>query len=157
MFIGAVGYLASGCKGIRVPMALLSKQYSGSAVWKWTPTEQRAFDEVKGIMQKWRDAHCVALDYSPGTPKVNLTCDTSLTGGSGVLSQGDDPSNASIVAFWLGKFSTAQQNYPVHKLELLAIVESLKRFWHLLHGVKFCIFTDHKGLEWLTTQKKLSP
>ena len=36
-------------------------------------------------------------------------------------------------------------------------MESLKRFSHLLQGVKFRIYTDHKGLEWITTQKKLSP
>ncbi|KAJ3554430.1 hypothetical protein NP233_g12425 [Leucocoprinus birnbaumii] len=156
-FIGAVGYLANGCEGIRIPMALLSKRASSTAVWKWTPTEQRAFDEVREIVQKWRDLRRVALNYGPSAPKVNLTCDASLTGGSGVLSQGDDPSTASIVAFWSGKFNAAQQNYPVHECELLAIVESLKRFRHLLQGVKFRIFTDHKGLEWLTTQKKLSP
>ena len=28
---------------------------------------------------------------------------------------------------------------------------------HLLQGLKFCIYTDHKGLEWITAQKKLSP
>lgn len=45
----------------------------------------------------------------------------------------------------------------MHELELLAIVESLKRFRNLLHGIKFRVFTDHKGLEWIQTQKKLSP
>jgi RNase H-like domain found in reverse transcriptase len=45
----------------------------------------------------------------------------------------------------------------VHKLELLAIVESLKHFGHLLQGTKFCIYMDHKGLEWITGQKKLFP
>jgi hypothetical protein len=155
-FIGAVGYLADGCEGIRIPMALLSKRASASSTWCWGPTEQRAFDEVKETVQKWRDLRRVALDYSPNAEQINLTCD-SLTGGSGVLSQGNDQSKARIVAFWSGKFSAAQQNYPVHELELLAIVESLRRFRHLLQGVKFRIFTDHKGLEWIATQKKLSP
>jgi len=45
----------------------------------------------------------------------------------------------------------------VHKQELLAIVESLKCFRHLLIGYQFRIYTDHKGLEWLASQKKLSP
>ena len=65
--------------------------------------------------------------------------------------------NGNIIAFWSGKFNPAQQNYPVHEQELLAIVESLKRFQHLLQGTKFRIFTDHKGLEWIRTQRKLSP
>ncbi len=156
-FVGAVGYLASGCEGIRVPMALLSKRAAAGSSWQWTPSEQRAFDEVKDIVEKWRDLRRVPLSYETGAQKVNLTCGASLTGGSGVLSQGDDLATANIIMFWSGKFSSAQQNYPAHELELLAIVESLKRFRHLLHGIKFRIFTDHKGLEWLTTQKKWSP
>lgn len=50
-----------------------------------------------------------------------------------------------------------EQNYPVHKQELLAIVESLKRFGHLLQGAKFRTITDHQGLEWIMTQPKLPP
>lgn len=57
---------------------------------------------------------------------MNLTTDASFTGASGVLSQGDPPHLASVIAFWSGKFNATQQNYPVHEQELLAIVESLK-------------------------------
>lgn len=127
-FVGAVGYLASGCNKIRVPMALLSKRAAVSLAWQWGLTEQRAFNEVCEIVQKWRDLRRVAINYEPDADRINLTCDASLTGGSGVLSQGNNLMNANIVAFWSGKFSPAQQNYPVHELELLAIVESLKRF-----------------------------
>jgi hypothetical protein len=73
------------------------------------------------------------------------------------VSQGDDLKTAKVVAFWSGKFNSAQQNYPVHEQELLAIVESLKRFRGLLHGAKFRISTDHKVLEHLMQQKNLSP
>jgi hypothetical protein len=88
---------------------------------------------------------------------VNLTTDASLTGTSGILSQGTDLKTMVVIAFWSGKFNSAQQNYPVHEQELLVIVESLKRFQHLLIGFQFHIFTDHKGLEWISTQSKLSP
>lgn len=156
-FIGSVGYLAPGCMGVRIPMQALSKVAAPLTPWKWTDTEARAFDEVKQIVNQWRNTRRKTINYSPGAQPINLCCDASLTGGSGVLSQGTDYKTAEIVAFWSGKFGSAQQNYPVHELELLAIVESLKRFSHLLQGVKFRIYTDHKGLEWITTQKKLSP
>jgi len=70
-----------------------------------------------------------------------------------VISQGHDLETARIIAFWSGKFNSAQQNYPVHEQELLAIVESLKRFRNLLHGAQFHIFTDHKALEFLQTNE----
>lgn len=115
---------------------------------------------MKACVETHRNVRHKALDLPKAivnTLPVNLTTDASLTGASGVLSQGADPKTADIVAFWSGKFNSAQQNYPVHEQELLAIVKSLKRFRHLLIGLRFQIFTDHKGLEWISTQSKLSP
>lgn len=156
-FIGSVGYLAPGCKNVRVDMSVLSSVAALGKPWKWSFTEQRAFENVKAIVHKWRNTRRVSVNYSPDAELCNLCCDASFTGGSGVFSQGNDYQKANVIAFWSGKFNAAQQNYPVHEQELLAIVESLKRFSHLLQGLKFRIYTDHKGLEWITTQKKLSP
>jgi hypothetical protein len=159
-FIGSVGYLASGCEGVRVDMQHLSKIASITTKWSWSPTDQRAFDLVKACVEAHRNVRRCAIDFTSainGSIPVNLTTDTSLTGASGVLSQGNDLKTAAVIVFWSGKFNSAQQNYPVHEQELLAIVESLKRFRHLLIGFRFHIFTDHKGLEWITTQTRLSP
>ncbi|EUC59384.1 Pol polyprotein/retrotransposon, putative, partial [Rhizoctonia solani AG-3 Rhs1AP] len=156
-FLGAVGYLAPNCPGIRIPMGVLSKRSSASQEWRWEATEQRAFDEVKKIVCEYRNHNRVALDYSPGAPPINLVTDACCTGASGVVSQGEDLKTAKIVAFWSGKFTATQQNYPVHEQELLAIKESLERFKNLLQGVKVRVFTDHKALEYFATQMKLSP
>lgn len=153
----SVGYLAPGCKNVRINMAVLSSVAAVGKPWKWSFTEQCAFKNVKAIIQKWRNTCCVSVNYSPDAEKCNLCCDASFTGGSGVLSQGNGYQKTNVIAFWSGKFNSAQQNYPVHEQELLAIVESLKRFSHLLQGLKFRIYADHKGLEWITTQKKLLP
>ncbi|QRW23678.1 Pol polyprotein/retrotransposon [Rhizoctonia solani] len=156
-FLGAVGYLAPNCEGIRIPMGVLSNRSAGNKHWNWDHTAQRAFEEVKMIVQKHRDNHRVAIDYSEEAPPINLVTDASCTGASGVLSQGKELSKAHVIAFWLGKFNSTQQNYAVHELELLAIKESLDRFRHLLVGCKFNIYTDHRALEHFQTQKNLSP
>eukprot|EP00804_Cyclotella_cryptica_P027760 CCRYP_009185-RA/>CCRYP_009185-RA protein AED:0.38 eAED:0.38 QI:0/-1/0/1/-1/0/1/0/72 len=44
------------------------------------------------------------------------------------------------------KLSTAQQKYSVTKLELLAIVETLKEFKGMLWGQRLKVYTDHKNL-----------
>jgi len=68
------------------------------------------------------------IKYGPKEEPINLVADTSLTGAGGALSQGCDLKTARIIVFWSGKFNSVQQNYPVHKREMLAIVQSLKRF-----------------------------
>ncbi|KAL0339327.1 UNVERIFIED_CONTAM: Retrovirus-related Pol polyprotein from transposon [Sesamum angustifolium] len=47
-------------------------------------------------------------------------------------------------------------NYPTHDLELAAIVHALKIWRHYLYGEKFQIFTDHKSLKYIPTQKELN-
>jgi hypothetical protein len=155
-FIGAVGFLAPDCKGIRIPMGHLSGMTSESRQWRWDDTAQRAFDEVKLIVGDHRDRRRKALDYSEGAPPIWVTTDGCLSGGGGYVSQGAEPETADVVGFWSGKWNPAQQNYPVHEQELLALVETLKRFRGMLHGTRFTVRTDHKGLIHLKTQKDLS-
>jgi hypothetical protein len=52
--------------------------------------------------------------------------------------------------------TTTQQNYPVHKQEMLAGLESM--LWHrdILQGTNFCWYTDYKGLMHLLKQRRLS-
>ena len=49
-----------------------------------------------------------------------------------------------------------EQNYPTHDLELAAVVFALQIWRHYLHGVPYRIFTDHKSLQYLFTQKELN-
>ena len=156
-FVGAVGFLAPDCKSIRIPMGHLSGMTSESRPWRWDDTAQRAFDEVKKIVNDHRDQRREALDYSKDAPPIWVTTDGCMTGGGGYVSQGIDPKDAKVVGFWSGKWSSAQQNYPVHELELLALVETLKRFRGILHGTRFTVRTDHKALIYLKKQRDLSP
>jgi hypothetical protein len=155
-FIGAVGFLAPNCEGIRIPMGILTP-FTGSVPWQWSHTEQRAFETVKAAVIKWRHHHRTTLDHSPTALPIFVVTDVCLSGASGVVCQGQNLDTARIIAFWSGKFNAAQQNYPVQDVELLAIVESLKRFRTLLVGAKFTILTGHCALEHFMAQKKLSP
>ena len=49
-----------------------------------------------------------------------------------------------------------EQNYPTHDLELDAVVFALKIWRHYLYGEKCRIYTDHKSLKYLLTQKELN-
>ena len=47
-------------------------------------------------------------------------------------------------------------NYPTHNLELAAVVFALRIWRHYLYGVPCRIFTDHKSLQYLSSQKDLN-
>ena len=49
-----------------------------------------------------------------------------------------------------------ERNYPTHDLELAAVVFALKIWRHYLYGVKCEVFTDHRSLQHVFTQKDLN-
>ena len=49
-----------------------------------------------------------------------------------------------------------ERNYPTHDLELGAVVFALKVWRHYLFGEKFEVFSDHKSLKYVFTQKDLN-
>lgn len=82
--------------------------------------------------------------------------DGSHGGIAGVVCQGADFRNAKVAAFFSAKLTSAQSNYPVHEIEMLAGVESMRRHRDILSGCRFTWVTDHKGLTHLLTQRNLS-
>ena len=61
-----------------------------------------------------------------------------------------------MVAYTLRKLKPHEKNYPTHDLELAAIVFALKIWRHYLYGEKCFIYTDHKSLKYLPSQRKLN-
>jgi hypothetical protein len=155
-FLGSVGYLADDVPGVRVPMGILTALTGDTVPFRWTYTEQRAFEDVKNLVHQARD-HCrVPLDYSKDAPTIWMVTDGCATGISGLVSQGNDWKTAKIAAFYSVKLNSAQQNYPVHEIEMLAGIETMLRHSDILQGARFKWVTDHKGLTYLLNQKNLS-
>jgi hypothetical protein len=50
------------------------------------------------------------------------------------------------IAYFSWKLSEMQRNYSITKIELLAIVETLKEFKGMLWGQQIKVFTDHTNL-----------
>lgn len=74
----------------------------------------------------------------------------------GVVSQGADFRTARVTAFFSAKLSSAQSNYPVHEIEMLAGVEAMQHHRDILLGCHFTWVMDHKGLVHLLKQRNLS-
>ncbi|VVA24606.1 PREDICTED: retrotransposon, partial [Prunus dulcis] len=61
-----------------------------------------------------------------------------------------------VIAYASRQLKKHELNYPVHDLELAAVVFALKIWRHYLYGETCQIFTDHKSLKYLFTQKELN-
>ena len=64
--------------------------------------------------------------------------------------------NRSIIAYVSRKLKLDEQNYPTHDLEFAAIVFALKKWRYYLYGVTFEVYTDHKSVKYLFSQKELN-
>jgi hypothetical protein len=104
--------------------------------WRWESVHQQAFDNVKANIAKE-----VVLAYPVFTKPFEKFTDASTMQLGSVISQGNRP-----IVFFSRKLSVTQTKYSVTKIELLAIVETLKEFRGMLWGQTIKVYTDHKNL-----------
>ena len=64
--------------------------------------------------------------------------------------------DGKVVAYASRQLKPHEQNNPTHDWELAAVVFASKIWQHYLYGEKCRIFTDHKSLKYLLTQKYLN-
>jgi hypothetical protein len=81
------------------------------------------------------------LAYPDYSKVIEIYTDASNKQLGAVITQDNRP-----IAFFSQKLSDAQRKYSVTKIELLAIVETLKEFKGMLWGQNIKVFTDHANL-----------
>ena len=77
--------------------------------------------------------------------------DACVIGLGAVLMQED-----KVVCYGGRQLKVHEKNYLTHDSELAAIVFTLKSWHHYLLGERFELFTDHKSLKYLFSQKDLN-
>ena len=60
-----------------------------------------------------------------------------------------------VVAYGSRRLKNHEKNYPTHDMELAAVVFALKILCHYLYGEQFEVFSDHKSLKYIFTQRDL--
>ncbi|GJU23120.1 putative reverse transcriptase domain-containing protein [Tanacetum coccineum] len=78
-------------------------------------------------------------------------CDASGLGLGCVLMQ-----RGKVIAYASRQLKIHEKNYTTHDLELGAVVFALKIYRHYLYGTKSIIYTDHKSLQHIFSQKELN-
>jgi hypothetical protein len=61
-----------------------------------------------------------------------------------------------VIAYASRQLRKHELNYPTHDLELAVVVHALKIWRHYIMGTKCQVYTDHKSLKYIFTQKDLN-
>nr|GEV55107.1 hypothetical protein [Tanacetum cinerariifolium] len=117
-----------------------------SKTFDWGEEHDNTFQTLK---DKLCNAHVLAL---PDGPKDFVVyCDASGLGLGCVLMQ-----KGKVIAYTSRQLKIHEKNYTTHDLELGAVVFALKIWRHYLYRTKSVIYTDHKSLQQIFSQKELN-
>ncbi|GKE22804.1 putative reverse transcriptase domain-containing protein [Tanacetum coccineum] len=116
-------------------------------------TNAPAGEEHELVFQTLKDNFCTAhvLALPDGPEDFVVYCDASGIGLGCVLRQ-----RGKVIAYASRQLKIHKKNYTTHDLELGAVVFALKIWRHYLYGTKSVIYTDHKSLQHIFSQKELN-
>ncbi|KAK1551492.1 hypothetical protein QYE76_016849, partial [Lolium multiflorum] len=145
-FLGLAGYyrrFVEGFSSIARPMTQLLKK---DKRFEWTDKCEESFQQLK-----LRLTTAPILIMPDITKPFDVYCDASKIGLGCVLMQ-----EGKVISYLSRQLKQHEQNYPTHDLELAAVVLALKVWRHYLMGNRCEIYSDHKSLKYIFTQKELN-
>jgi hypothetical protein len=145
-FLGLAGYyrrFIEGFSKIAKPMTSLLEK---GKEFKWDEKCQDSFEQLKKRLMS--PPVLVMLDLQKG---FDIYCDACGQGLGCVLMQ-----EGHVIAYASRQLRKHELNYPTHDLELPAVVHALKIWRHYIMGTKCQVYTDHKSLKYIFTQKDLN-
>ncbi|KAA3480774.1 DNA/RNA polymerases superfamily protein [Gossypium australe] len=145
-FLGLAGYYRRFVEGFSLIAAPMTKLLRKEVPFVWTEKQQESFDKLKKILTE-----APVLIQPEAGKEYTVYCDASHTGLGCVLVQ-----EGKVVAYASRQLRPHEVNYPTHDLELAAVVFALKIWRHYLYGERSIVYTDHKSLKYLLTQKDLN-
>ena len=145
-FLGLASYYRKFVEGFSKIATPLTKLTRKEEKFIWSEACQNSFDELK---QRLTTAPVLTLPL--GSEGFTVYCDASKQGLGCVLMQHD-----RVIAYASRQLKKHEVNYPTHDLELAAVVFALRIWRHYLYGVPCRIFTGHKSLQYLFSQKDLN-
>ncbi|PKI63422.1 hypothetical protein CRG98_016089 [Punica granatum] len=114
--------------------------------FNWGEEAEASFALIK---EKLGSAPVLAL---PRFEKLfEVECDVSGVGIGAVLSQEKRP-----VAYFCEKLSDARRSWSTYDKEFYAIFRALKHWEHYLVGKEFILYSNHRALKYLNSQKRIS-
>ncbi|KAD7480443.1 hypothetical protein E3N88_03579 [Mikania micrantha] len=145
-FLGLAGYYRRFIQDFAKIASPLTKLTRKNTKFVWGEDQDKSFNELKTKLTQ-----APVLTLLDGPNDFVVYSDASYLGLGCVLMQ-----RGKVIAYASRQLKTHEINYPIHDLELAAVVFALKIWRHYLYGVKCTIYTDHKSLKYFFTQKELN-
>ncbi|KAL4277816.1 hypothetical protein GQ457_03G008370 [Hibiscus cannabinus] len=145
-FLGLAGYYQRFVSGFSKVAAPLTKLLQKGVKYEWSDARQQAFEKLKEAL-----INAPVLTQPVSGKGFVVYSDASYVGLGCVLMQ-----EGRVVAYASRQLKVHEKNYPTHDIELAAVVFTLKIWRHYLYGEKCIVYTDHKSLKYLMTQKELN-
>ena len=145
-FLGLAGYYRRFVQGFSVIASSLTRLLLKGVKFEWDDKCQSCFKRLKEIL-----VEAPMLIQLTSGRDYTMYSDASRIGLGCVLMQ-----DGKVVAYASRQLKPHEQNYLTHDLELAAVVFAVKIWRHYLYGEKCRIFTNHKSLKYLLTQKDLN-
>ena len=129
------------------PLYGLIKPGDNKQAIEWEPHHQEAFDKLKMSLLRAPTLHFPDLNKP-----FHLTTDASGVAIGAVLEQEGKP-----LGFFSRALNSAERNYPTYEREALGMYQGVQHWLVLLKLSTVYIYTDHKPLIALLSQKYISP
>lgn len=123
---------------IAEPLRNLTKKEN---CWRWTRTEEEAFDKVMSALQK-----STTMAYFDTSRPTELLVDASPVGLGAVLTQETEPGVWAPLAFASKALTATETRYSQIEREALAIKWACNHFHLYISGHPFKVVTDHQPL-----------
>ncbi|KAH0650243.1 hypothetical protein KY284_030155 [Solanum tuberosum] len=145
-FLGLAGYYRRFVEGFSSIASPLTKLTQKKVKFQWSDDCERSFAELKT-----RLTTSLVLTLPEGLDGYMIYCDASRVGLGCVFIQ-----RGKVISYGFKQLKVHEKNYPTHDLELAIVVFALKIWRHYLYGVHVDVFTKHKNLQYVFTQKELN-
>ncbi|KAM0045044.1 putative nucleotidyltransferase, Ribonuclease H [Helianthus debilis subsp. tardiflorus] len=145
-FLGLAGYYRRFVEGFSTIALPLTQLLRKGIKYSWNEDREKSFQDLKK-----RLVSAPILTLPSGTGGYQIYSDASKKGLGCVLMQ-----HNRVIAYASRQLKPYEVNYPTHDLELAAVIFALKIWRHYLYGETCDIFTDHKSLKYIFTQKELN-
>jgi len=151
-FLGLTSYFRKFIPGYSNIAKPLSDLLRDNVKFQFKEEQEQAFQTLKDCLS----SEPVLQIFRQGAP-LEVHTDASSHGFGAVLLQEDDEGVLHPVHYMSKKTNAQQEKYSSYELEILAVVEALKKFRVYLLGSKFKIVTDCNAFQKTMSKKDIIP